>query len=79
MIEALHRQGFSGEARRLARKTIELVGSQYDGTGRRTRSPRLFEWYHPYTGESLGNAQYSWLALVVDLILRFGDAMVAVK
>jgi len=70
VIEGLHRQGFPREAVRLARKTVELVGPRYR-QGRRVRSPRLWEWYHPHTGEALGNNQYSWSALVVDLILRF--------
>jgi hypothetical protein len=71
VIEGLERQEFHHEARQLARKTIELVGPRYDRRGRRLRSPQLFEWYHPHTGEPLGNAQYSWSALVIDLILRF--------
>lgn len=75
VIEGLMRQGYRPEAMALARKTVELVGSRYDANGRRTRSPRLFEWYDPLTGKPLGNAQYSWSALVIDLILRYGDAI----
>jgi hypothetical protein len=59
----------AGEARRLARRTVELVGPRYRD-GERVRSPRIFEWYHPHTGDALGNPQYAWTALVVDLILR---------
>jgi hypothetical protein len=69
VIEGLERQGFNGEARRLAKKTLALVGPRYRGR-RRIRSPRFWEWYHPLTGEALGNCQYSWSALVIDLILR---------
>jgi len=72
VVEGLSRQGFHAEAKRLARKTVELVGPRYRGRTR-IRSPRLWEWYHPLTGEALGNNQYSWSALVVDLILRFFD------
>jgi len=71
VVEGLSRQGFKDEARKLTRKTIDLVGSHYKGK-KRTRSPRIWEWYHPHTGAALGNNQYSWTALVVDLILRFG-------
>ena len=72
VIEGLARQGYAELARELARKTVELVGPRYvDGV--RVRSPRLWEWYHPFTGEALGNCQYSWASLVVDLIPRFLD------
>ena len=70
VIEGLSRQGYADLARELARKTVELVGPRYTD-GVRTRSPRLWEWYHPLTGEELGNCQYSWAGLVIDLILRF--------
>jgi glycogen debranching enzyme len=70
VIEGLSRQGFDREARELARRTVELVGPRYKGK-RRVRSPRTWEWYHPHTGEALGNNQYSWSALVIDLILRY--------
>lgn len=70
VIEGLSRQGYAEEATRLARKTVELVGPRYVD-GKRTRSPRVWEWYHPHTGEALGNCQFSWSALVVYLILRF--------
>ena len=72
VVECLRRSGFSEEARRLAGKTIDMVGSRYQG-GRRVRSPRFYEWYHPRTGEALGNSQYSWSTLVIDLILRMQD------
>ena len=71
VVEGLERQGYHREAVRLARRTIDLVGPRYRA-GRRVRSPRFWEWYHPHTGEPLGNPQYSWSAgLAVDLILRF--------
>ncbi len=71
VIVGLQRQGYHRQAARLARKTIELVGPRYRG-GHRIRSPRFWEWYHPHTGEALGNPQYTWSAgLAVDLILRF--------
>ena len=70
VVEGLERQGFHREAVRLAWKTIELVGPRYR-RGRRVRSPRFWEWYHPHTGEGLGNPQYGWSALVVDMIMRF--------
>jgi len=70
VIEGLSRQGYPDLARELARKTVDLVGPRYEH-GTRVRSPRLWEWYHPHTGEPLGNCQYTWSGLVVDLILRF--------
>jgi len=70
VIEGLVRQGYDDVARELARKTVELVGPRYVNE-KRVRSPRLWEWYHPHTGEALGNCQYTWSALVIDLILRF--------
>ncbi len=72
VIEGLARQGYDEPARELARKTVELVGPRY-ADGRRIRSPRLWEWYHPHTGEALGNCQFTWSALVIDLIIRFLD------
>ncbi|MEX0653854.1 MAG: trehalase family glycosidase [Phycisphaeraceae bacterium] len=69
VIEGLLRQGYDEPARQLARRTVEMVGPRYEG-GRRVRSPRIWEWYHPHTGEPLGNCQYGWTSLVVDLILR---------
>ena len=74
VIEGLERQGFHREAVQLARKTIELVGPRYRA-GRRVRSPQFYEWYHPHTGEPLGNPHYSWSALVIDLIVRFCETM----
>jgi len=73
VIEGLMRQGYRPEAWRLAAKTLELVGPRYRGR-QRIRSPRFWEWYHPHTGAPLGNPQYSWSALVIDLILRHWGA-----
>ena len=70
VIEGLSRQGYTELARTLARKTVDLVGPRYE-QGVRLRSPRLWEWYHPITGEALGNCQYTWSALVIDLIIRY--------
>jgi putative isomerase len=67
---ALDQNGYSKEARELARKTVELVGPVYKGT-QRTRTPRMNEWYNPITGEPLGNENLSWSSIVADLILRF--------
>lgn len=67
---ALDQNGYSKEARELARKTVELVGPVYNGT-QRTRTPRMNEWYNPVTGEPLGNENLSWSSMVADLILRF--------
>lgn len=69
-IEGLSRQGYPELVRELAYKTVELVGPRYNGNTRH-RSPRLWEWYHPDTGKALGNCQYTWSALVIDLLLRF--------
>ena len=69
VIEGLLRQGYDALAAELARKTVELVGPHY-AAGQRTRSPRFWEWYHPHTGEPLGNSQYTWSELVIDLIER---------
>ncbi|NWF65675.1 MAG: hypothetical protein HXY38_15375, partial [Chloroflexi bacterium] len=68
VVQGLKRQGFLPQAIALARQTIELVGPRYAGK-QRLRSPRIWEWYHPHTGEPLGNNQYSWSALVIDFIL----------
>jgi hypothetical protein len=65
----LQRQGFDEEATMLARRTVEMVGPRYRGRTR-VRSPRVWEWYNPLTGAELGNCQYSWSALVIDMILR---------
>lgn len=70
VIEGLARHGYHELAVNLARKTVEMVGPRYINNTR-TRSPRLWEWYHPHTGEALGNCQYTWSALVIDLIIRF--------
>ena len=70
VVEGLSRQGYAALAQDLARRTVEMVGPRYSD-GKRTRSPRVWEWYHPHTGDPLGNSQYTWSALVIDLILRF--------
>lgn len=70
VVEGLHRQGYDREARLLARRTVETVGSRYR-RGRRIRSPHIWEWYQPHTGRPLGNNNFSWSALVIDLIIRF--------
>ena len=63
VIEGLTRSGFADEAARLTQKTLAMIGPHYRN-GRRTRSPRLWEWYHPRTGEPLGNSQYGWTAAI---------------
>lgn len=73
VVEGLHRHGLDDLATELARKTVELVGPRYEN-GVRVRSPRVWEWFDPLTGEALGNNQFSWSALVIDLIVRFLDA-----
>jgi len=75
VVEGLHRHGLDDLATGLARKTVELVGPRYQN-GVRTRSPRVWEWFDPRTGGALGNNQFSWSALVVDLIVRFLDTPV---
>ncbi len=70
VISGLKRQGYDELARELAYRTVEMVGPRYR-RGRRIRSPRIWEWYHPLTGEAKGNCQYSWSALVIDLILMY--------
>ena len=67
---ALDQNGYTKEAKELARRTVELVGSKYNGTGR-IRTPRMNEWFNPLTGDPLGNENVSWSSLVADLILRF--------
>lgn len=57
----------------LVEKTIRLVGSHYDASGQRTRTPRLWEWFNPRTGTPLGNHHYGWSSLTADLMLLDRD------
>jgi hypothetical protein len=45
----------------LARRTLAMVQSE--------GSAKLWEWYDPITGRALGNKDYSWSALVIDLLM----------
>jgi len=63
LIEGLQRSGSGELARELRRRTLELVG----------RSPDLYEYYHPLTGERPPKAAstFGWTAaLYIDLAIQ---------
>lgn len=69
LIRALSRLGELDTAAELARRTLSMATSQ----GR----PVLGEWYDPCSGEGLGNMDYGWSTLVIDLLMdpvRVGQA-----
>lgn len=60
MIEALERLGESAVAGELRARTLGLTLA--------TGEPVLYEWYDALSGQGLGNMDYGWSTLVVDLI-----------
>lgn len=59
-IRGLHRYGHHDAARALTEKTLDLIA----------RSPILYEYYNPLTGDGLGSPHYGWTSsLYIDLIL----------
>lgn len=62
-IGGLQRYGDTDAAAVLREKTLDLIA----------RSPILYEYYNPLTGEGLGSPHYGWTsALYIDLVLRAG-------
>ena len=60
VARGLETLGLSAEAAALAEETLDLV-----------RRAGCFEYFHAYTGEGLGGADFSWTAaLVLDLLRR---------
>jgi glycogen debranching enzyme len=63
LIEGLQRSGLADMARELRQRTLELV----------SRSPDLYEYYHPLTGERPPKAAstFGWTAaLFIDLAIQ---------
>ncbi len=61
LIRSLERLKQGTLAVELARRTLAMVQSE--------GSAKLWEWYDPITGRALGNKDYSWSALVIDLLM----------
>jgi len=73
VIEGLMRSGFADTGQELLDRTVQMVGPMRNADGDVTRSPMIYEWYDPFTAEALGNAQYTWSGLIVDLLIRYGQ------
>ncbi len=62
LIRALQRLGQIDVAAELKKRTLELVMAE--------GSPKLWEWYDPISGKALGNMEYGWSTLVIDLLME---------
>jgi len=61
LIRALQRLNRDDIARSLSDRTLEMVRAE--------GIPKLWEWYDPLSGRALGNMDYGWSALVIDLLM----------
>jgi hypothetical protein len=61
LIRALERLGQGEVAEELKKRTLTMVVAE--------GSPKLWEWYDPISGRALGNMEYGWSALVIDLMM----------
>lgn len=61
LIRALERLGRAQLALSLCDKTLQMVQSE--------GMPKLWEWYDPISGRALGNMDYGWSTLVIDLMM----------
>jgi len=60
LIDALERLGESPLAQELRARTLNMTMV--------TGEPVLYEWYDPISGQGLGNMDYGWSTLVLDML-----------
>jgi hypothetical protein len=61
LIRSLERLGLMQVDWALKKRTLAMVVAE--------GCPKLWEWYDPFSGNALGNMEYGWSTLVVDLIM----------
>jgi glycogen debranching enzyme len=61
LIRALDRLGHGDVASELKKRTLAMVVTE--------GIPKLWEWYDPISGKALGNMEYGWSTLVIDLMM----------
>lgn len=62
LIRALERLEQTAVARELKERTLAMVVAE--------GSPKIWEWYDPISGKALGNMEYGWSTLVIDLMMQ---------